>query len=97
MSDKELILQKLTAIKPLLAKQYHVSSLALFGSIARDEQTQKSDIDLLVDFSTTPDLLQFIELEEKLKKELGMDVDLVPRRKLRSELHQQIEIEKIAI
>jgi uncharacterized protein len=97
MSEKELIIQKLTAIKPLLSKEYHISSLALFGSVARDEQTQKSDVDLLVDFSTTPDLLKFIELEEKLKIELSRNVDLVPRRKLRAELHDQIEHEKITI
>jgi predicted nucleotidyltransferase len=52
---------------------------------------------LLVDFSTAPDLLEFIELEEKPKSELNRNVDLVPRRKLRAELYEQIENEKIAV
>jgi len=97
MNEKELILQKLTLLKSEISQEYHISSLALFGSVARGEQTPDSDVDLLVDFSDTPDLLRFIELEEKIKAVLGRDVDLVPRRKLRTELFEQIENEKIAV
>lgn len=97
MSEKELILEKLSAFKATLAQQYHIVSLELFGSIARDEGTEKSDVDVLVDFSQTPDLLTFIELEEKLKMVLGKNVDLVPKRKLRAELSQSIFKEAIAV
>ncbi|AHJ14289.1 nucleotidyltransferase family protein [Sulfurospirillum multivorans] len=97
MSEKELILQKLSALKAQFAGHYHITSLALFGSTARGEATEKSDIDLLVDFSQTPDLLTFIELEEKLKSALGKNVDLVPKRKLRAELCQNILKEAIAV
>ncbi len=97
MSEKEQILQQLSALKVQLAQNYHITSLALFGSMARDEATEKSDIDILVDFSQVPDLLTFIELEEKLKSALGKNVDLVPRRKLRAELSQSILKEAIAI
>lgn len=97
MDEKELILQKLTLLKPEIMQSYHITSLALFGSFARGEQSISSDVDLLVDFSNTPDLLRFIELEEKIKAVLGRNVDLVPRRKLRPELFAQIENEKIAV
>jgi hypothetical protein len=97
MSEKELILQKLSVLKAQLAPNYHITSLALFGSMARNEATEKSDIDVLVDFSQTPDLLTFIELEEKLKIALGKNVDLVPKRKLRAELSQSILKEAIAV
>jgi uncharacterized protein len=97
MSEKELILQKLSALKAQLVQNYHVTSLALFGSMARDEGTEKSDIDVLVDFSQTPDLLTFIELEEKLKSALGKNVDLVPKRKLRAELSQNILKDAIVV
>ncbi len=97
MDEKELILQKLTLLKPEIFQKYHISSLALFGSVARGEYTHQSDVDLLIDFSDTPDLLRFIELEEKIKTVLGRNVDLVPRRKLRAELFEQIENEKIAV
>ncbi len=97
MNDKESILKKLLVLKPLLFNTYHVSSLELFGSYARGNQTDSSDIDILVDFSTTPDLLNFIKIEELLQKELGKKVDLVPKRKLRFELAPNILHEAIAI
>ena len=97
MSEKEQILQQLSALKTQLASHYHITSLALFGSLARDEATKNSDVDVLVDFSQTPDLLTFIELEEKLKSALGKNVDLVPKRKLRAELSQNILKEAIAV
>lgn len=97
MSEKELILQKLSVLKAQFAAHYHITSLALFGSMARGEATEKSDVDLLIDFSQTPDLLTFIELEEKLKSALGKNVDLVPKRKLRAELSQNILQEAIAV
>ena len=42
------ILKMLGEIKPMLQKNYFLSELALFGSYARDEQTEKSDIDIMV-------------------------------------------------
>ena len=97
MSEKELILQQLSTLKTQLASHYHITSLALFGSLARDVATEKSDVDVLVDFSHIPDLLTFLELEEKLKSALGKNVDLVPKRKLRAELSQSILQEAIAV
>lgn len=45
---KEQILQKLIKAKPLLSEKYDLDELALFGSYARNEQTEKSDIDIMV-------------------------------------------------
>ncbi len=45
---KEDILKKLTAVKPLLREKYMLEEIALFGSYARDEQNEKSDIDIMV-------------------------------------------------
>lgn len=59
--------------------RYGVDSLYLFGSYARGEQTHSSDVDLLVEFKKTPDLLTFIELEEYLSSFLKKEVDLVPK------------------
>jgi predicted nucleotidyltransferase len=49
--DKNSIIQKLRSIKPELELRFVVSKLALFGSYSRNEQTSKSDIDEMVDFS----------------------------------------------
>lgn len=77
--------------------KYDVDAFYLFGSYARDEQTDNSDIDLLVDFKKTPDLLTFIELEELLSNSLEKHVDLVPRRKLKMAIRDQVLKEAIAI
>jgi len=89
--------KELKRLKPYLVEHYGVASLALFGSYARGEQRSDSDIDVLVEFHTTPDLLSFIEMEEYLHTQLRQPVDLVPKRKLKARLKQHILQEAIAI
>lgn len=61
---------------PDLAAEYKLSTLALFGSFASDEQTSCSDVDLLVSFAE-PIGFGFIHLAERLEALLGRRVDLV--------------------
>ncbi|MEA2003749.1 MAG: nucleotidyltransferase family protein [archaeon] len=51
--------------------------MGLFGSYARSEQTEESDIDLLVEFAEPMGFVKFIELEDHLSEKLGAKVDLV--------------------
>ena len=51
--NKEIILQKLKEVKPLLAEKYNLTELALFGSYSRNEQTAESDIDIMVSMTTS--------------------------------------------
>jgi len=97
MPTKDAVLLALKQVKPDIEAKYHIDSLALFGSVARGDDNASSDVDLLVEFSTTPDLLTFIELEERLKEVLGRNVDLVPRRKLRAELTDVVLKEAVAV
>ena len=78
-------------------EKYEIDKIYIFGSYARKEQHENSDIDLLVDFKKTPDLLTFIEIEEFLSKKLQNDVDLVPKRKLKPQLRDAILKEAIVI
>jgi uncharacterized protein len=89
--------EKLRELLPSLAEEYGVSSLALFGSFLRMEQTKGSDLDLLVEFKVAPSLFRFIELENLLTDELGVDVDLVMKDALKPRIGQRIlqEIEPI--
>ncbi|GGC18753.1 hypothetical protein GCM10011386_08260 [Parapedobacter defluvii] len=48
---KEYIINRLKKLKPSLQKRYPISELGLFGSVARGEHSETSDIDVLVDFS----------------------------------------------
>jgi predicted nucleotidyltransferase len=97
MSSLTQVRDILLAMKPYLVNKYSVDNLYIFGSYAREEQTDFSDVDILVDFKNTPDLLTFIELEEYMSAQLSNNVDLVPKRKLKAELKDQILKEAIAV
>ena len=53
-----------------------VESLAIFGSVARDEAGPKSDVDLLVEFSRPVGLFGYVDVKERLESILGRKVDL---------------------
>lgn len=57
-------------------KGYKVKSLAIFGSVARDEARQDSDVDLLVEFEKPIGLFTFVRLQRYLEEILGCAVDL---------------------
>ena len=83
--------------KWILKKRFKVKSISIFGSYLRDEQNEKSDIDLLVEFSTTIDLFEFIRLENFLSQILGRKVDLVMKDTLKPRIKDRILKEAIAI
>lgn len=80
-----------------LAGQYHVASLSLFGSVARDEARPDSDVDLLVEFSQPVGLFQFIELQQKLEALLGSKVDLGTPRSLKPRIKERVLREAIRV
>ncbi|WP_342765647.1 nucleotidyltransferase family protein [Methanolobus chelungpuianus] len=62
---------------PELEDRFKVRSLAVFGSYVRGEQTDASDLDVLIEFNEAPGLLEFIGLENYLSDTLEIKVDLV--------------------
>jgi uncharacterized protein len=70
------IQDQLSTLKPILMKRFYVSSIGLFGSYARNEQNENSDIDIIVDFSR-PIGIEFIDLAEFLEDNLEAKIDLV--------------------
>lgn len=62
--------------KITLTEKYYVSGFLLFGSYAKNEQTEDSDIDLLVSFNKPVDMFQFIDLQEYLTNIFGKKIDL---------------------
>jgi len=96
--DKAACRKTLTALMPRLKREFGVSSLGLFGSYVRDEQTPESDIDLLVTFGSAPSLIRFLALEQLLSETLGAKVDLVMRSALKPHIGEAIlaELEQIA-
>jgi predicted nucleotidyltransferase len=68
---------------PALAERYNVASLAVFGSYVRGENREDSDLDLVVEYSRTPSLFQFVDLQNHLSGLLGIQVDLVLKNALK--------------
>ena len=67
-----------------------VKTLALFGSVARNEQSRKSDVDILIDFDTKKGLFEFIDTKNYLEDLLGCEVDLVTKNALHPALKGKI-------
>ena len=87
---RQEVLDKLEANRSQL-RHMGVKSLSLFGSLARDEATNRSDVDLLVEFDRPIGLFQFIRVQHYLQKVLGADrVDLVMLDALHEELRDDI-------
>jgi uncharacterized protein len=80
-----------------LVKHYNISSLSVFGSVARDDARQDSDVDILVEFSRPVGLFQFIELQQRLEALLGSKVDLGTPRSLKPRIKEQVLQEAIRV
>ncbi|OGK36801.1 hypothetical protein A3F03_01770 [Candidatus Roizmanbacteria bacterium RIFCSPHIGHO2_12_FULL_41_11] len=91
------LIAKVKRVLPFLVKQYHIKSLGVFGSYVQNKQSSRSDLDLLVEFSKTPGLLKFIELENRLTDLLGIRVDLVMKDTLKPVIGKHILREVISV
>ncbi len=92
MIDSRKILFYLTSNKERLEKEYHLIKIGIFGSIARGEQNEQSDIDLIVEFKKdTPDLFS---IKQRLKKEIqsqfNLPVDICREKYIKPIFRQQI-------
>lgn len=84
-----IIKNVLDRIKPTL--------IGVFGSYARGEENENSDLDLLIDFEQKVDLLELIGIEQELTELLGIKVDLITERSVHSKLKSFIEKDLIRI
>jgi len=89
MLSKTDIENKLHKLKPVLTDKFHVSKIGYFGSYVYEQQTIKSDIDLLVEFSQ-PVGWGFFTLEKFLEEELGLPVDLVTKDALKDRIKETV-------
>ena len=69
---------------------YSIKTLGIFGSYARGSSRKNSDIDILVEFSQTPTMFKFMQLERTLSQILGIKVDLVTRNALKPLIKKNI-------
>lgn len=86
---REEILKALHDSRPLL-DAFGVARLSLFGSFARDEGREDSDVDLLVEFDRPVGLFEFVRLQRELGERLGRPVELVTPAALKPQLRDRI-------
>ena len=96
MPTLEDILAILREQHALLSRRYPIHRLALFGSWARGDARESSDVDVMVEVDPSIGL-RFVDLGEELKKALGRRVDLVSRRAIKPSLWKRIEPELIDV
>ena len=83
MYDRDQILTILKNSKKDLEKRYPISELALFGSYARGDFNEHSDIDILVDFTARIDGFDYIRLAHELEDTFNYKIDLVSRHAIK--------------
>ena len=96
MEQLSEIKQVLAQLKPELTRRFHVQSLGLFGSVVRDDFSQSSDIDIIVDFDR-PIGIEFIDLAQFIEQRLQKKVDLVSRRGVKDKYFNVIEREIVYV
>lgn len=90
MKNIEDIKKILNKNKIQFKKSFNVKEIGIFGSYLKSEQTQKSDLDILVEFEGPIDFFDYLELEEYLTSLLGIKVDLVMKKALKPNIGKNI-------
>lgn len=78
-------------------ERFGAQSLAVFGSVARDEAGPESDIDILAEFAHPPSFAQYMGLKLYLEDLLGVPVDLASLKTLRPCVRPRVESEAIRV
>lgn len=80
-----------------ITREHGASNVRLFGSVARGEETEHSDIDLLVTLETGRTLFDLARMKRRLEALLDSAVDVVPDMGLNDGLREEIEVEAIRL
>ncbi len=83
MSHLAEIIRKIKENYPLLSKEFGVKRIGIFGSIARQEESPDSDIDIIVEFNK-PIGLRFINFVEYIENLFGRRVDVLTKEGVRN-------------
>jgi len=94
---KEEVLKLLSQHKPELVRRFGITDLALFGSIARDEATDTSDVDVMVEFEGRSTAKRYFGVQFYLEDLLKRPVDLVQKEVVRPELKPYVERDLIHV
>lgn len=87
---RDEILKTLKALKGVMKSSYKATLIGVFGSLARGEESETSDIDVLVEFDKNADLFDFVGLSLFLEERFGRSVDVVPKEDIRKEIRSAV-------
>ncbi len=86
----------LNSHKDNLFTKYPIKSLAIFGSYARKEQNDKSDVDIIVEFNGKIGI-RFIDLADEIEDLLGIRVDLISKKGIKDKYYQAIRSDLVYV
>ncbi len=96
-TNSQQILALLKERQEEVARRFGVKQLSLFGSAARDELRDDSDVDVLVEFDGPSTFDGYFSLKDYLEALLGRTVDLVTERGLKPRARRQVERDLIRV
>jgi predicted nucleotidyltransferase len=88
--SKDQILEQLRELSAQVERDYKAEIEGIFGSYARDEATDASDLDVLVNFKKGATLYDLVGVGQFLEDILHCKVDVVSRRALREEIRPNV-------
>jgi uncharacterized protein len=97
MKTLEEVKLEIQALKPVLNERFKVETVDIFGSFSRGEQTKNSDLDLLVTYSESVDLLLVSSLRRYLRRKLHVKVNVVSKEFLNKHIRNQVLEEAVAV
>lgn len=96
MKTLQEIKAKLTEIKPILQAKYPLKSIAIFGSYARNEQTENSDVDIVVDIDSAIGF-GFFRLADEIEGHLGIKTDVATTKAIKPRYFELIKEDLIYV
>ena len=96
MTTLSIIKDKLTKLKPELQAKYPLETLAIFGSYARNEQTEESDVDVMVEFNDKIGI-GFIRMANEIEDYLDIKTDVLTKNSMKPRFFNLIEKDLIYV
>ena len=97
MRTLEQVIGQLRRMQPELRRRYPIREIGIFGSYVRGEQTEGSDLDILVALDEGIGLFELAGLQQDLSDALGVKVDLVMKDALKRRIGRQILTEAVML
>ena len=90
MRSLDDIMGQLRGMQPDLKRRYAIREMGVFGSYARGEQREDSDLDVLVDLGEGTTLVDYVGLQLELTDALGLRVELANKKTLKARIGRRI-------